>query len=770
MALFVAFLLSLFAWSLPVGDESDPLDRGRIEGRIVDRSTGEPLPGAAVRLRELDRAMATDEEGRFRFDEVPVRRITIAAQFIGYSPADVVVIPRASETVEVIVQLTPSVLELGDVVVTGLGRERGVRDTYQPTAVVSGREMQRSLDMSVAASIDHLPGMSQLYNGPAASQPVIRGLSGDRVLVLQDGQRTGDISTTAPDHAVSIDPIGAQRIEVVRGPAGLMYGSNALGGVINVIREDVPRSIPAAVTGTFRTMGETVNSGLTGSIGARAPIGTFALRADLSGRTAGDTRTPIGTLGSTDARALSGGIGASYIRPWGHVGVSGRRQDLAYGIPGDFQGQLIPGAHPGGVEAETSRRTLQLRAAHVEFPGFFNTAEFDASLNHYIHDEIEGYHADGTAIVGAHFDQLSSQGTVALNHEHDLHGHGDRFLRVEGAVGISYLARDLVTRGSFVGTRPASELGIAGFAYEELGFETLRFQVGVRYDWRHIRPKNDTPILIGDRTIEVDSRSFGALSGSASVLLTVAPEWTVGLNLARAYRPPAIEELFSDGPHLADFSFDIGNPQLPAEFGHGADLFVRSTSARLQFEATGFVNRITNYIYYRPTGEIDPRFRRYPVYEASSDNAMFVGADGRAQWEFTRGFVADATVSFVRGTRLGDNDPLPAIPPLNGRFELRYESRPFYATVSTTAAASQNRVPRATAPDGGVIRVERPTDGYGLLNAGLGYRFDMAGMHHAFAFQANNLTDRVWHDHLSRIKDVAPQAGRNLQLSYRLLF
>lgn len=767
-------LLLILALSLPglfVGaDDPDPQLRGIITGQVVDAETGEPLPGAAVRIRELDRARATDVDGYFRFEDVPIRRITLIVQFIGYTPAEATVIPRDGETVNVRIELTSSVLELPGVVVTGLGRERGVRDTYQPTAVLSGRELQRSMEMSIAASLDQLPGLAQQYNGPAASQPVIRGLSGDRVLVLEDGQRTGDLSTTAPDHAVSIDPIGAQRIEVVRGPAGLLYGSNALGGVINVIREDVPRSMPDAFGGSLSTMGESVNDGLTANIGVRGGIGTFALRADLSGRTAGDTRTPLGTLGSTDARSFNGGAGISLIRPWGHIGVAGRWQEFAYGIPGEFNGELIPGAHPGGVDAETTRRTLLLRAAHLDVPGFFSTAEFDASLNHYVHDEIEAWRADGTPIIGARFDQISSSGAFALKHEHDLHGHPERFLRVEGAMGLSFLARDLVTQGAFTGTRPASEFGLAGFIFEEFSRASLRLQAGARYDWRRISPKSTRPISVGDRSIPVRKRDFGAVSGSVSALYDVAPDWTIGLNLARAFRTPAIEELFSDGPHLADFSFDIGNPALPSEIGHGADLFVRSTSARLQFEATGFLNRISNYIYYRPTGEIDPRFRRYPVYEASSDDAMFLGADGRVQWEFAPSFVADATLSYVRATRIDQGDPLPAIPPLNGHLQFRYNTRALYAMLGMSAAAAQNRVPRAHASGDGFISPERPTDSYGLLNAGLGYRFDMGGMHHSIALQANNLTDRVWHDHLSRIKDVAPQPGRNLQLMYRLLF
>ena len=752
-------------------DTTDPEeDRGVLTGRVIDAESHDPLPGASVRLREIGRARITDHNGNFRFENIPIRRLTIAVQFLGYSPVERQVVPVVDETVDVTIQLEPSVLELQDVVVTGTGRERGVADTYQPTAVMSGAELQRNLETSLAASIDRLPGVAQQYNGPAASQPVIRGLSGDRVLILEDGQRTGDLSTTASDHAVAIDPLTAERIEVVRGPAGLLYGSNALGGVINVVREDVPRNLPRAVTGVVSGTAESVNRGAGGSISVIFPAGSFGIRTELGGRTAGDTRTPLGTLESTGLDGWNAGAGISWIRPWGHIGVAGRLQEMKYNLPGEFQGEMIPGGHEGGVDADTRRRSLQLRAAHLDFPGFYSTVELDAHITHYIHDEIEGTTAAGAPIVGAHFDQLSGGATIGLRHEHDLHGHSDRHIRTEGAMGASFFARDLITRGSFVGTRPATEVSLAGFGYEEFSTGRIRFQVGLRYDWRRVTPNDTRPIRVGSRAIPVHRRDFRATSGSAALLFNVSDEVTIGLNLARAFRTPAIEELYSDGPHLADFSFDIGNPELKSEIGHGADLFIRSATRSVQFEAGAFVNRISNYIYYQPTGEVDPRFGRYPVYEAASDDAVFLGADGRVQWEFARNLVADATLSYVRATRLDESTPLPSIPPLNGDIRFRYETRRVFAHVGATAAARQNRVPTIRTPGGDSVQPQQPTDGYGLMHAGLGYRFDRGGLFHTVSLQANNLTNAVWRDHLSRIKDVAPQPGRNVQFTYRVLF
>lgn len=764
---------ALLAWPLAVPAVSDPGVAGEevygvLVGRVVDAQTGEPLPGAAVRLREIGRGQATAADGTFRFERVPVRAHTVAVQFLGYLPKEQRVQVTADGPTEVVFRLEPSALELPAVVVTGTGRERGVARTYRPTAVLDGRELQRSLDPSLAGTLERIPGLHAMYNGPAATRPTIRGMGGDRVLVLEDGQRTGDLSTTAPDHGNAIDPLSAERIEVVRGPAGLLYGSNALGGVINVWREEVPRRRPERVGGTATTTAETVNSGLGGHLMLEAPAGPLALRAEGTLRGAGDTRTPLGVLPSSGLRTGSAAVGASLARDWGFVGVAYRFFDSHYRVPGQFNGELIPGAHPNGVDIEMRRHVGRLQAAYVDGLGPFSTLEFDANLTHYLHDEIEGRGPDGQPFLGARFDLLSGSANLVAHHDHDLGA-----VNLEGAVGVSVLVRDLVALGGFTGTRSATEVGAAVFGYEEFGFERLRLQVGARYDLRRVTPADTRPIRGEGREIPVMPRTFGNVSASAAVLYDVRPGWTLGVSLARAFRSPSIEELYSDGPHLADFSFDIGNPQLRSEIGHGADVFVRALRPALSLEAAAFVNHVSNFIYYRPTGELDTRLRRFPVFEATGDDALFLGFETRIQLEVLPRVVLDGTASYVRATRLADGDPLPAIPPLTGGLEVRYEAGGLAATLGLRAAAPQRRVPAAfpspVEPDT-MIQPERPTDGYGLLDAGLTYRFARGGLVHTIALQGRNLTDAVWRDHLSRVKDVAPQPGRNLQLSYRVQF
>lgn len=748
--------------------ELDLGQEGRIVGTVVDATTGEPMVAALVRIRGVGRTDMSHADGGFHLERVQAGTHTLVVERLGYATYEGEVEVRPDEVTQVRVALRPSAIALGGIVVTGVGRERGVHETYQPTSVLSGAELERKLSWSLTATIAHEPGISMQSFGPSPAQPVIRGLGGDRVLVLEDGQRTGDMSTTGPDHAVGIDPISARRIEVVRGPAGLLYGSNALGGVINVIREEVPRSLPEGTEGLLSVAGASVNRGMTvGARGAQAVADRFALRGEVTARVGGDVRTPDGVLSNTDSRGYNASVGGSWLPAWGFMGVSYRDYLLDHGVPGEFDGESIPGAHPGGADLETRRRAGRFEAGHFSGLGPFSTVELDANAVHYTHEEIEGIREDGSRIVGTSFDQITATAEVAAHHEHP-----DTEIRDEGALGAFVLYRDLITGGSFPGTRDSKELNLAAFAFEELVLTPFRVQVGARFDWHRIEPVDTRPIDTGESLRPVGDRTFADFSGSVAGLWELADEWTLGVGLARAFRSPSVRELFSAGPHLADFSYDIGNPELGTEVGLGTDLFVRWNREGVSAEATVFRNAIRNFIHYRPTGEIDRRFFRFPIFEATAEDALFVGADGRIQWELRPQLVLDGTLSYVRAEYRDRGEPLPAIPALNGRLQARYDTERFWVGLEWEGATAQRRVPDPVPdPAGGPDLVpETPTPGYGLVGLGAGIRWFQGEWRHSISLRGDNVLDRSWRDHLSRAKEVAPEPGRNVQLLYRINF
>lgn len=769
----LSFLVWVALLMSPTLGGAQTSDTGLVRGTVLDAHTGSPVVAAHVHLRDLARHDFSHADGTFHFSELRPGSYTLVVERLGYATAElqVDILPGEASTVEI--SLRPSALAVAGVVVTGVGRERGVNQTYRPTSVLSGEELSRALSSSVAATIRGEPGIAMLSFGSAPAQPVIRGMSGDRVLVLEDGHRTGDLSSTAPDHAVGIDPVTARRIEVVRGPAGVLYGSNALGGVINVIREEVPRTQPEGLRGTGSFQAESMNRGATGAAIVSAPLGkTMAIRGEASGRRSGDLRTPLGQIPSTQAEGHNIALGLSLIRQWGYAGVAVRRYGLDHGLPGEFQGQEIPGAHEGGVDAETERTLVRVEGAHLTGLGPFEGVEFDASLVRYLHDEVEDRRetAEGTVrVLGTSFDQLYGTANMVARHE-----HSEGSFLVEGAVGLFALGRDLITGGSFPGSRDAQEAAMAAYIFEEVQWNLLRIQVGGRYDWTRVEPKDTRPIRLGgEAPVPVRTRTFGDLSGAFSLLFEARPGWIVGAGVSRSFRTPSIPQLFSDGPHLADFSYDVGNPELESEVGLGFDVFIRTSMDNVEAEATLFRNQVNNFIYYAPTGEADPRFRRFPVFRARGDDAVFQGADGRIQWEATRGLVFDGTLSYVQAFRTEDEDPLPRIPPLNGRLAVRYDVPRYFLGGEWEWARRQDRVPtplQDPVNPGELVVLESPTAGYQLFNVSAGIRILKGESLHSLILKMDNLTDRARWDHLSRAKDVAPEPGRNLQLLYRVEF
>jgi len=742
---------------------------GGIEGRVVTEVGEVPISGALVRIRGIARTDVTHAEGRFHLENVPAGRHTLDIQMLGYAPGEVVLELLPGERLQVQVVLRVSALTLTGIVVTGVGMERGIEESYRPTTVLAQEALDRRLSGSLAATLRNQPGIATQSFGPAPAQPMIRGMGGDRVLVLEDGGRTGDLYATGADHAVGIDPISAGRIEVVRGPAGLLYGSNALGGVINVIREEVPRGMPGELQGSAGAQWESMNQGVTAGATALVPLGfRWAGRAELTARRGQDLQTPLGVLSGTDSQSEGGALGLSWLPNWGFLGGSYRVYRLDYGLPSEFQGAQIPGAHAGGARAESIRHAARIQFGHFLGLGPFSLVQGDGSVVRYLHREVEGSGAAGARVIGTSFDQLSATFNLVGRHEHTLGG-----LREEGAIGLYGVFQDLLTGGSFPGVRDSRSRGVALFAYEELHHGRARLQFGGRYDLSEIEPLDLRPIDRGDRLIEVRTRPFQDVSASLALLFDPADGWVIGASLARAFRAPSVRELFSAGPHLADFAYDIGNPELGTEVGLGVDLFLRWTGSRVHLEASLFENRIRDFIHSRPAGTLDPRFRRFPVFMAESANALFRGGEGRFQAELIEGLVLEGMVSHVQAELTAGGEPLPRIPPTSGALALRYELPGWFVLAEWERTGAQRRVaPPIPSPVPGELDLipERPTAGYDLLALGGGVRMTLRGRVHSLTLNVQNVLDRAWWDHLSRAKEVAPEPGRNVQLLYRIAY
>jgi iron complex outermembrane recepter protein len=744
--------------------------------RVVDAASREAILGAQVLLLERNIRAVSGADGLIQLPIVPRGTYTLSVRRLGYAPVTESLTLPLDDSVRVL-RLRRSALTISTVVVTGTGTARRADAAFQPTTVLEGAALDRAATMSIAGTLAGEPGITQRTNGPVAAQPVIRGLTGDRVLVLEDGQRMGDLATTAADHQITADPITVRRLEVIRGPAGLLYGSNTLGGVVNIIREDVPRARPDRPTGTIGAQGESNNAaGVVGGV-VSSPLGPLAVRADGTWRTAGNSVTPAGVLPFTNMQSRDGGVGVAWTGARGHAGVAVRDFTNTYGVPTSLGGVTLPGAHDGGIYVDLHRTTTRAEAEYRPAGGAISSLAATGNFVRFAQDEREQ-----GGFVGTRFGQLSAQGDLTLRYRRQ------RGIPATGAIGVFGQWRDLRAAGSFTGTRPAVLRAAALYAYEELTLGRLRLLGGARYDAIGIRPLDSTETRL---LRDVRTRRFGAMSGSLAAHVDLARGVALGASLARAFRTPAIEELFSAGPHLASFAYEIGTPTLEAERGTGADLFLRVTRNRFTADLSAFRNNIANFIYYAPqlddvTGlpMRDPRLRRYVVYRASQTNAVLHGAEGRLQWEPRPGWVADGTLSLVRGWDQRRQTPLPAMPPIRGRVNLRRDTPRWTLGLGADLIAAQNTLPAPQVPttascavtlnmddEADVLPAEFcRTDAAVLLNAVAGVRLPIAGRLHGITLALDNAAGTLWRDHLWRAKQVAPQPGRNVRLIYRVEF
>jgi iron complex outermembrane receptor protein len=737
---------------------------GHIAGVVVDANTGEAVTAVHVRLLELHRAEPTHDDGSFRLRDVPPGRYTLVAQRIGYRLLNQSVAVRSGETTTVRLAMEAAAVQLRPQVVTGTIAARPGEEVLSPTSVLTDAALERRLSPTIGKTLEGEPGVAVTSIGPATARPVIRGLGGDRILLLEDGQRPGDMSSLSGDHAVAIDPLTARQIEVVRGPMSLLYGSSALGGVVNVVREEVPESVPEHLHGRLTTQGESVYRGGAAGGELLTRLGPHvAIRGEGSIRGATDTRTPAGRLPNTEAQTFGGALGAGYAYSRGHAGASYRFYANDYGIPGGFVG-----AHPEGVDIRMRRHTARAEGEQHFIDSPLSAVRGTGVFTHYRHTELEQ-----SGRIGTLFEQDQAAGDVLLRHD----SVGAIAL---GALGLRAQYRDITTGGS-LRTPSTYDYTLAAFAVEEIGRRALRFQLGARYDFTKYVPREAAFIDVGDERVPVRPRTFNAVSGALGLLYAARPDVRIGTSVSRAYRTPDFNELYSNGPHLAANAFEVGDPDLRAETGVGIDAFVRVTRERLRLELAAFRNSLANYIASSSRGQAVQSRQGAPLFQFTNEDAVFTGGEGAAEVSITPQIVAAATVSYVEARFTNERAPIPVftltptridttfvpasrhpslIPPLNGRLEVRYERPRAFGSGGVRFADRQNRTGD----------FEEPTDGYAVADVTAGYRFLAGSQLHTVTLGVDNVFNTEYRNHLSRVKVIMPEPGVNVRLLYRLTF
>ncbi len=712
---------------------------GALAGRVVDSDTGEPVPWATVVVEGINRGRVSDTGGYFLFPALTPGVYTLQTLHLGYRDARFEVRIEPGDTTRVDLRIGHEPLHMDETVVED-DRERPLSPLQKPEVVFSGSKLRQNLSRTIAETMDYEPGVAQRTMGPAPARPVLRGLSGDRLLVLEDGERTGDLSASCADHAVAIEPMTTERIEVVRGPGTMLYGSNALGGVVNVVRGYVPSEQPQGRNGSFTWQAESVTGGLSAGLAFEQPLGPLAMRFDSSLRSAGDVATPRGPLVNTDIRTGNGSLGVSLVRPWGHLGVSGSLYDSEYGIPPDPEG-----GHPLGISILLERQHLESRADFRAVSDRIRQLELHHTFSRYQHGEFE---ANGS--LGLEFGLLTHHlaSLARLNPVGPFEN---------GAAGVWYEYRNYAAAGLNF-TPPTTEYAGACFTYQEWNRGDWAAKGAVRFDVRRVQPREERH---SNQVGRIQRRDFAGLSGGLSAHFRPVEALTLGTTLMRTFRPPGLEELFSEGPHLAAYSYEVGNGALDSERGQGIELFADYRHTRGHLRLAVFRNDIDGFIFQRNTGVLSPRRADLFLYRTVGERVDMRGAEVALDWDLWRSLKTTITASQVRGV-LSDrgDEPLPRLPPLQGRFSLTGGRESLSGTVGLRLAAAQDRPGE----------FEQPTDGYAVLDLSGQYLASWGGRLHAFSATLENATNAVYRRHLNRVKEILPEPGRNLRVLHKLYF
>ncbi len=769
------FRLALYAISLMIYlispvvglayEESSP--RGVIKGEVRSADDGSPVVLAAVCIfchsEEVNRGTVTHNDGDFVIRNVPAGDHTLQVQHIGYETTFKRVRVTDQDTTYIQIDVQPSVFRSAGVEIVGEYIQEDEITTYVER-VISGRNLRLQLGRTIAETLEDEPGMAQRSMGPAPARPVLRGLGGERLLILEDGGRTGDLSATSSDHALAIEPMTAEHIELIRGPSALVHGSNTMGGVINVIRGQIPNDHPDHFHWSGSFQGETVNYGTSGGVRAFGPLNErfpmserIAFRFDLSGRNSFDISTPGKKLMNTGLTTLNTSLGLSYIDDWGMVGFSGNLLDTKYGVPG---GEGIADAHPNGVDIEMFRRYVEGRMRYNFSDSW--ARRFDVTWNYayYYHKELEKP-SDPTVPqpVGAEFGVLTNNAKIHLHH------NGIAFFE-KGLVGVWGEHRNYASGGRTF-TPETIELSAAAYSFQERDFGPFNLQLALRYDVRSLSPEEKVSVILED---DIVSRDFTGFSGSVMGTWYIGSGIKMGTTAMRSHRSPNIEELYSEGPHLANFSYEVGNPGLTRESGWGNELFFRISRYRYRLNFAIYRNQMNNFIFAQETGEPSIVDDRINTFRYTENRVLMAGAELSYELQFHRRWTTGGSVSHVRGDFIGEdeafpflvlenrNDAVPMMPPLSSRIYLEYGRSALKIGGATRLASRQNRTDQ----------FEEPTDGYAVFDLYSQYHLTHGGTLHTFSFSVENIVDTEYRNHLSRIKSVMPEPGRNVKLLYRV--
>lgn len=720
--LHIAFLGALI-FSLTMTTQAQ--SSGNLRGKATLADSGQAVHNVRITIAQLKRSATTDDDGNYEFKDLPPGKYDVVAH-LDLAPDSIQTVQVAAgqtTTTDFLIHLS-AVRE--QVTVTATGNEQSTFNSIQSVTVVGSLDLAKRNPSSLGEALDNESGVAKRSSGPGTARPVIRGFDGDRVLVLQDGQRIGALGSQSGDHAEPIDVLSVDRIEVVKGPATLLYGSNAIGGVVNAVSGH--DEAHAGLRGYLTGIGSSNSNQAGGSAGIEYGTKNWLFWANGGGQRSGDYNTPLGRITNSYAQGGNAAGGFGYFPGKSWFSADYDYDNRQYGIPFNKAE-----SDPEIIHLTPRRQSVQGRFGLRDLDSFLSGAQFSVQYNDYKHDEVDSI--TGNINTAFHNQTVSYRGIF------EEHKQG----RLSGSFGFWGLYRDYKSTGEEALAPPTTQNSFAVFGLQTIDFEHAALQVGGRVEHNDYTP------------VGLPSRSFTGFSGAIGLRVPLPHSSAFVINYTHSYRAPALEELYNHGPHGGNLTFEIGDPNLKRELSDGLDVALRHSSDRLRAEVNFFYYHLSDFVYLAPTGNIVDS-----LIEANyaQGKTRYTGTEAKFDVRLPKGIWLLSGLDYVNAELTESKTPLPRIPPLRGHIGFEASYKNFQFNPEVIMSRNQDRI----------FPTETPTAGWATINLNASYT--IASQHHAqiISLSAFNLNDKLYRNHLSFLKDFAPEIGRGVRLSYTIRF
>ncbi|MEY3883430.1 MAG: hypothetical protein RLZZ379_708, partial [Pseudomonadota bacterium] len=609
-----------------------------------------------------------------------------------------------------------------------------------PVTVLNGRELSIKRESTLGETLNGIPGVSSTSFGPNASRPVIRGLDAERVRIMQNGVGVVDASSLSFDHAVSVDPLVIEQVDVIRGPAALLYGGSAVGGVVNAVDHRIPKEKLEGITGrTEARLGGPANeSNMVGVVDVGN--GQIAIHADAYARksnnltipgfavsnrkalTDGTLQTNNGTLKNSSATSDGGALGASLTFDSGYLGASYSGFNSNYGTVAEEN-----------VRIDMKSQRWDIASEFNDLGKIVNRVKFRLAHTDYQHQEIDA------GIIGTTFKNSGMEGSLEAGHA--------KIGNMSGVVGLQFQNTTFAALGEEAFVPSTNSQSKALYVYEELPIEQFKFSVGGRTEYTNV----DAGAWAKNPSAQ--NASFNPTSYALGGLYTFTPNWTLASNISHNERAPSYFELYANGAHLATGQYELGNSSFSKERSNGIDVQIRWKDGKNSFSAGPYYTKFSNFIGLLNTGtEVDG----LPVAQFSAVAATFKGFEAEGKFNLHDNLDLKLTGDYVRATNLSSGEALPRIAPLRLGAGLQYQKNSLGARLNVLHAFAQERI----------AANELATNGYTNISALITYKLPTKVNVELFA-KANNLLNQDIRDSASFLKDIAPQGARSVMIGLR---